>query len=184
MSVFVPLKNLDKLKQMKYVSVSFEHVDCKHVVDMVSDESFRTILAEHQNKINDMLVKGLNLKDVKNLESGLQLNDLTAFIPDIGLSLPIYLTSYSDDNALLQVGMPSLDERDKAFACLNGMVVADEEDDLTVLTEQEVQELSSKLQKAERCRMRNWLVSRQRYWGVPIPIINCDTCGSIAVEKH
>jgi leucyl-tRNA synthetase len=92
------------------------------------------------------------------------------------------------------MGVPAHDARDLAFATryeLPTRVVIEEERGILVNSgefnglsiEDAKKRIASRLKELKaggeslQFRMRDWLVSRQRYWGVPIPFVYCKTCG-------
>jgi leucyl-tRNA synthetase len=82
--------------------------------------------------------------------------------------LPIWETNYVDPTYGTGsiMGVPAYDERDMEFAKEYGIDIVKERFTKKLLGEKQV-----------NYHLRDWLISRQRYWGCPIPMIFCQECG-------
>ena len=149
---------------------------------------------------------------VKN-KTGVELKGVKAINPATGAEIPIFVSDYVlagyGTGAIMAV--PAHDERDWDFAkkfnlpiievvaggnvqeaaftdvatgklvnsgFLNGLEVADAKSAMIkFLEERGVGEAKVNF------KLRDWVFSRQRYWGEPIPLVNCEKCGWVAIPE-
>ncbi|MGB3921938.1 MAG: class I tRNA ligase family protein [Minisyncoccia bacterium] len=90
--------------------------------------------------------------------------------------VPVWEAEYvlSDYGTGAVMGVPADDERDLAFA---------EKYKIPVIRDYKKAENGEFGKQVTRYKLRDWIFSRQRYWGEPIPVIHCTSCGIVPVPE-
>lgn len=143
-------------------------------------------------------------------KTGVKIDGLTAVNPITGKEIPIYISDYVmmgyGTGAIMAV--PAHDSRDYDFAKKFGIDIIEviKGGDISVeaytgdgemVNSGELNGISNKKDAIEKIlvileklgcgekgvqyKMKDWAFNRQRYWGEPIPIVHCSSCGMVAV---
>ncbi|TDT96417.1 leucyl-tRNA synthetase [Azorhizobium sp. AG788] len=108
------------------------------------------------------------------------------FARKYGLSVTPVVLPPGADPAVFTVGSEAYDGEGTLYNSqfLDGLSIADAKEQVARRLERfRVGEQPQGTRKVN-FRLRDWGISRQRYWGCPIPIIHCDSCGPVAVPRE
>jgi leucyl-tRNA synthetase len=135
---------------------------------------------ENKEEVERYIESVKNKTDIERTSSkektGVELKGVRAINPATKDEIPVYIADYVLANygtgAIMAV--PADDERDREFA---------EKFRLPIIKDYKKAGFEDFGRKVTKYKLRDWGVSRQRYWGCPIPVVHCETCGIVPVSQ-
>ncbi|WP_246999634.1 leucine--tRNA ligase [Halosolutus gelatinilyticus] len=174
--------------------------------------AFARELADADDAVREYVERTRERRPDRAGYSGIE-TDATAIHPLTGDRVPVYVAGYvlEDVGTGAVMGVPAHNDRDHAFARehdlpIERVIVPEDEPvdvDAEAYTGEGLLENSGEYDGLESetardrlladvgaievdvtYRLRDWLISRQRYWGTPIPVVHCDDCGRVLVPDE
>lgn len=175
-SVEVFTTRADTLFGVTYVVLSPEHPFLsRRVLDILENKKEVEEYIKNAKKKSE-----IERTDDKKEKTGIELKGIKAINPANNEEVPVWIADYVllDYGTGAVMAVPQHDIRDREFSEKYNLPIIDK----PLVDAQEItKKVGGKI--VTKFKLRDWVFSRQRYWGEPIPIINCQKCGSVAVPE-
>lgn len=181
-------------------------------IDTIFGVSFVVLAPEHplakevgqtNKEVADYLIQASKKSERERKESAREKTGIDTKLkvinPINGETIPVWVSDFvlSDYGTGAIMGVPAHDDRDKDFAEKFRLpikeVIKDDKlinsgkyNGLNYKYTQEIliKDLENKARKKTAYHLRDWIFSRQHYWGEPIPIIDCPNCNLVPVPEN
>lgn len=164
----------DTIFGVTYIVLAPEHGLVKDLISKISNVKAVEDYVKQVKEKTD-----IERTDAKSEKTGVELKGIFAINPANNEKVPVWIADYVlvDYGTGAVMAVPAHDERDMLFTKKYNLPVKE----IQLL---DIKEATTKYGKLiTKFKLRDWVFSRQRYWGEPIPVVHCEKCGIVPVPE-
>jgi len=165
----------DTLFGVTYVVLAPEHSLVNELLEKVENKN------EVLKYISDVKKKSEMERTAEGKEkTGVELKGIKAINPANNEEVPVWIADYvlAGYGTGAVMAVPQHDQRDREFSEKYNLPIVDRP---LVNVKEITQKVGGKI--VTKYKLRDWVFSRQRYWGEPIPLVHCEKCGIVPIPE-